>query len=52
MEAQLPKPKVEGVGQVLYRCAECGEQMLPEDAVIVADKSYHPDHAPEGPDGR
>ena len=48
----IPKPEVRGEGRVLYRCATCGEQMPPEDAVIVADNSYHPDHAPEGPDGR
>lgn len=48
----IPKPKVDGVGRVLYRCAECGEQMEPADAVIVHDKSYHPEHAPENtPDG-
>ena len=53
MEATVPKPKVDGVGQILYRCATCGEQMQPAAAVIVADKSYHPEHAPEQPtDGR
>lgn len=49
---QLPKPEVKGVGHVLYRCASCGELMEPDAAVIVADHSYHPDHAPEEPDGR
>jgi hypothetical protein len=48
----FPKPEVRGEGTVLYRCAECGDLMPPEAAVIVADKSYHPDHAPEEPDGR
>lgn len=46
----LPRPKVDGVGRVLYRCADCGEQLEPDDAVIVADQSYHPEHAPETPD--
>lgn len=46
-ETQLPKPEIRGVGQVLYRCADCGEQMPPEAAVIVDGRSYHPDHAPE-----
>lgn len=48
-----PKPEIRGTGRVLYRCAECNEQMEPEAAVIVADRSYHPDHAPkEKTDGR
>jgi hypothetical protein len=46
------KPEVRGSGRVLYRCAECGEQMEPDAAVIVADNSYHIEHAPETPDGR
>ena len=50
-EPVLPKPEVRGVGHVLYRCATCGEQMEPEDSVIVNDLSYHPDHAPEMTDG-
>ena len=48
----LPKPEVKGVGSIQYRCASCGELMDPQDSVIVADHSYHPDHAPEEPDGR
>ena len=52
-EVHLPKPEVRGVGHVLYRCADCGELMEPEEAVIVAGRSYHPDHAPkEMTDGR
>jgi hypothetical protein len=51
-EPVLPKPEVRGVGQVLYRCADCGEMMEPKDAVIVNDLSYHLDHAPEMNDGR
>ena len=47
-----PKPEVRGSGRVLYRCADCGEHMEPDAAVIVADKSYHPEHAPESHDGR
>ena len=45
----IPKPEVRGEGRVLYRCADCGELMEPDQSVIVADKSYHPDHAPESP---
>ena len=52
IETRLPRPKVNGSGKVLYRCARCGDQMEPEAAVIVADKSYHPEHVPENPDGR
>jgi hypothetical protein len=48
----LPRPKVDGIGRVLYRCATCGEQMEPEQAVIVSGKSYHPEHLPERTDGR
>ena len=48
----LPKPEIRGIGHVLYRCATCNEQMEPDAAVIVADKSYPPDHAPEANDGR
>lgn len=49
----LPKPEVRGWGHVWYRCADCGELMEPEAAVVVADRSYHPDHAPkESTDGR
>lgn len=49
----LPKPEVRGTGTVKYRCASCGELMDPEASVIVAEKSYHPDHAPEvAHDGR
>lgn len=51
-DVDLPKPEIRGEGLVLYRCAECGETMGPSDAVIVADRSYHPDHAPEDTDGR
>ena len=50
--AWLPRPKVDGIGRVLYRCATCGEQMEPERAVIVNAKSYHPEHLPENLDGR
>ncbi len=48
----LPKPKVDGIGHIRYRCATCGEQMEPEHAVISGGKSYHPDHVPENLDGR
>lgn len=48
----LPKPEVRGVGKIMYRCATCGELMEPAAAVVVANKSYHPDHAPESTDGR
>lgn len=48
----LPRPEIKGVGHVRYRCAACGELMEPEDAVIVADRPYHPAHQPETPDGR
>jgi hypothetical protein len=52
IDTTLPRPKVDGIGRVLYRCAECGEQMEPEQAVIADGKSYHPEHLPENPDGR
>lgn len=51
-ETRLPRPKVEGKGKVLYRCATCDRLMDPADAVMVSGKSYHPDHLPESPDGR
>ena len=51
-EVHLPKPEVRGVGHVLYRCADCGELMEPDGAVIVENRSYHPDHVPENIDGR
>lgn len=51
-ETRLPKPEIRGVGHVLYRCAACGEMMEPEQAVLVADLSYHPEHIPEITDGR
>jgi hypothetical protein len=47
----LPKPEIHGEGHILYRCASCGELMEPTEAVIIADLSYHPEHAPEKPDG-
>ena len=50
-EVNLPKPEIRGVGRVLYRCAACGETMEPEESVIVADLSYHLDHAPGDSDG-
>lgn len=46
-ETRLPKPEIEGSGEVLYRCAECGELMLPESAVIIDGQSFHPTHVPE-----
>lgn len=49
-EANVAKPEVKGVGEIRYRCAACGELMPPDDAVIVADQSYHPDHQPEEPE--
>lgn len=49
---QLPKPDIRGTGRIQYRCAYCGELMEPEGAVLVAERSYHPHHAPEKPDGR
>ena len=45
--ARLPKPEIRGAGTVRYRCADCGDLMDPADAVIVADRSYHPEHAPK-----
>ena len=51
-EVTLPKPEIRGVGKVLYRCAECGELMEPEAAVIAAGSSYHPEHLPENDDAR
>ena len=49
----LPKPEIRGVGHVQYRCSSCDELMEPEDAVIVDDRSYHPEHSPENVnDGR
>ena len=51
-DAKLPKPELRGVGKVQYRCAFCGELMEPEEAVMVADLSYHSDHVPEMTDGR
>lgn len=48
----LPRPKVEGAGKVLYRCASCGELMEPDKSVLENGKSYHPEHLPETPDGR
>ena len=46
-DTRLPKPELKGVGHIQYRCAECGELMEPEDAVLVHNRSYHPDHAPK-----
>jgi hypothetical protein len=46
-ESHLPKPEIKGSGEVLYRCAECGELMLPESAVIIDGQSFHPTHVPE-----
>lgn len=37
----LPKPEVKGEGTVMYRCAECGGLMTPEDAEVRTGKSYH-----------
>jgi hypothetical protein len=52
-DTTMPRPKVQGTGTVRYRCAVCGDLMDPADAVIVADRSYHPEHAPkEDDDGR
>ena len=51
-EVSLPKPEIRGIGHILYRCADCGETMEPEQAVIVADLSYHPEHSPEIDNGR
>lgn len=48
----LPKPEIRGTGEVLYRCAACDALMAPTAAVIVADLSYHPDHAPENDHAR
>ena len=52
VRVELPKPEIRGVGHILYRCAACGDLMEPELAVIVQDRSYHPDHSPEIDDGR
>jgi len=49
---QFPKAKVEAYGDILYRCADCQELMKPEDAVIVNDKSWHVEHAPQENNGR
>lgn len=46
-KALLPKPEIRGFGHVLYRCADCGELMEPDAAVVVENRSYHPDHVPE-----
>lgn len=46
-EPAIPKPEVRGEGRVLYRCADCGELMEPDTALILNDRSYHPDHLPE-----
>ena len=51
-EPLLPKPEIRGFGHVLYRCADCGELMEPDAAVVVENRSYHPDHVPENLDGR
>jgi hypothetical protein len=51
-ESRLPKPEMRGTGHVQYRCADCGEMMEPEDALIVEGLSYHPDHVPENTNGR
>lgn len=51
-DTRTAKPEIRGEGRVLYRCADCGDYMEPDAAVIVADKSYHPEHAPENHDGR
>jgi hypothetical protein len=51
-QTRLPKPEIRGEGRVLYRCADCGEMMEPEEAVIIADLSYHLDHTPENNNGR
>lgn len=52
---QLPKPKVVGIGKVMYRCAKCGELMEPKNAVIDwagGGKAYHPEHLPGDERGR
>lgn len=49
VRVHLPKPEVRGVGHIRYRCAACGVLMEPEDAVMIADRSYHPEHVPEEP---
>lgn len=43
----LPKPEVKGIGHVMYRCADCGDLMEPEGAVMCDGKSYHPEHEPQ-----
>lgn len=49
---RVPRPKVEGAGRILYRCAICGEMMEPAKAVLQGGKSYHAEHLPENADGR
>lgn len=50
--ARLPKPEIKGFGHVLYRCAACDELMEPERAVVLSNRSYHPEHTPENVNGR
>lgn len=47
VEVHPPKPEIRGIGHVLYRCAACGELMEPDEAIIVAGLSYHPEHLSE-----
>lgn len=49
MEPLLPKPEVRGEGSIRYRCAECGELMDPDQAVLLDGKSFHHEHVPEEP---
>jgi hypothetical protein len=49
-DTRLPKPELRGVGHIRYRCADCGQLMEPEDAVIVQGQSYHVHHQPEETD--
>lgn len=43
----LPKPEVKGIGHVQYRCADCGDLMEPDEAVIHDGRSYHRTHDSE-----
>jgi hypothetical protein len=55
-ESPLPKPKIEGIGHIVYRCHTCGELITdPDDLLLVEDPyltSHHAHHLEETPDGR
>lgn len=43
----LPSPELRGAGSVRYRCAGCGADMDPADAVLQDGRSWHPEHSPK-----